>query len=322
MNNTQETTSSIHEPKRQGRLADFFIRLWKEKPLGTVCGMIVLLFIVVAVFAEVLAPYPFDEVHLPAILKAPSAQFLLGADQLGRDLLSRLIFGARVSMLVGLAATLLNVVVATLIGGISGFLGGKLDLAVQRFVDAWMAFPGLLLLLTIMSIVGQGILQIIVVLGISGGIGGSRVVRSAVIGIKENDYFLAARAVGTPTSQILTRHVLPNIMAPIIIIFSINIGGVIIAEASLSFLGFGLPIKIPSWGGMLSREGRRFMEQTPWLALWPGLFLTIVVYSLNMFGDALRDLLDPRLRGGEGSYGTAVVKRKRGFLSRLLNPFA
>ena len=284
--------------------------------------MIVLLFIVVAVFAEVLAPYPFDEVHLPAILKAPSAQFLLGADQLGRDLLSRLIFGARVSMLVGLAATLLNVVVATLIGGISGFLGGKLDLAVQRFVDAWMAFPGLLLLLTIMSIVGQGILQIIVVLGISGGIGGSRVVRSAVIGIKENDYFLAARAVGTPTSQILTRHVLPNIMAPIIIIFSINIGGVIIAEASLSFLGFGLPIKIPSWGGMLSREGRRFMEQAPWLALWPGLFLTIVVYSLNMFGDALRDLLDPRLRGGEGSYGTAVVKRKRGFLSRLLNPFA
>ncbi len=284
--------------------------------------MIVLLFIVVAVFAEVLAPYPFDEVHLPAILKAPSAQFLLGADQLGRDLLSRLIFGARVSMLVGLAATLLNVVVATLIGGISGFLGGKLDLAVQRFVDAWMAFPGLLLLLTIMSIVGKGLLQIIVVLGISGGIGGSRVVRSAVIGIKENDYFLAARAVGTPTSQILTRHVLPNIMAPIIIIFSINIGGVIIAEASLSFLGFGLPIKIPSWGGMLSREGRRFMEQAPWLALWPGLFLTIVVYSLNMFGDALRDLLDPRLRGGEGSYGTAVVKRKRGFLSRLLNPFA
>ena len=202
------------------------------------------------------------------------------------------------------------------------FLGGKLDLAVQRFVDAWMAFPGLLLLLTIMSVVGQGILQIIVVLGIAGGIGGSRVVRGAVIGIKENDYFLAARAVGTPTSQILTRHVLPNIMAPIIIIFSINIGGVIIAEASLSFLGFGLPIKIPSWGGMLSREGRRFMEQAPWLALWPGLFLTLVVYSLNMFGDALRDLLDPRLRGGQGSYGTAKMKHKRGFFSRLLNPFS
>ena len=312
----------MSESKRRGRFADFFIRLLKEKPLGSFCGMIILLLIFVALFADVLTPYPYDKLNLGDRLQGASFQHLLGTDQLGRDLLSRLIFGARISLVVGLAATALNVAVALLIGGTSGFLGGKLDLAVQRFVDAWMAFPGLLLLLTIMSVVGQGILQIIVVLGIAGGIGGSRVVRGAVIGIKENDYFLAARAVGTPTSQILTRHVLPNIMAPIIIIFSINIGGIIIAEASLSFLGFGLPIKIPSWGGMLSREGRRFMEQAPWLALWPGLFLTIVVYSLNMFGDALRDLLDPRLRGGEGSYGTAKKKRKRGLLSRLLNPFA
>jgi peptide/nickel transport system permease protein len=127
--------------------------------------------------------------------------------------------------------------------------------------------------------------------------------------------------VGTPTSQILIRHVLPNIAAPLIIIFSINIGGVIMAEASLSFLGFGLPPSVPSWGGMLSREGRKFMEGAPWLALYPGLCLTIVVFSLNMFGDAMRDLLDPRLKGGQGSYGTAKVKHKRGFLTRLLNPF-
>ena len=160
------------------------------------------------------------------------------------------------------------------------------------------------------------------VLGIAGGIVSSRVVRGAVIDIKENDYFLAAKAVGTPTTQILVRHVLPNIMAPLIIIFSINIGGVIISEASLSFLGFGLPVDFPSWGGMLSREGRKYMEAAPHLALFPGLCLTIVVYSLNMFGDALRDLLDPRLRGGQGSYGTAKMKRKRGLLSRLLNPFA
>ncbi len=312
----------MSESKRRGRFVDFFIRLWQEKPLGTISGLIILILIVVAIFADVLTPYPYDKLNLVDRLQGASARHLLGTDQLGRDLLSRLIFGARISLVVGLAATTLNVAVALLIGGTSGFLGGKLDLAVQRFVDAWMAFPGLLLLLTIMSVVGQGLLQIIVVLGIAGGIGGSRVVRGAVIGIKENDYFLTARAVGTPTSQILTRHVLPNIMAPIIIIFSINIGGVIIAEASLSFLGFGLPIKVPSWGGMLSREGRRFMEQAPWLALWPGLFLTLVVYSLNMFGDALRDLLDPRLRGGEGSYGTAGRKRKRGLLARLINPFA
>ncbi len=317
-----EKSSPIREPKRRGRFVDFFSRLLKEKPLGTFCGMIVLLFMVVALFADVLAPYGYMEIHMSDMLQGPSSQYLLGTDHIGRDLLSRMIHGARLSLTVGLAATTLNIVVAVLIGGIFGFLGGKLDLAVQRFVDAWMAFPGLLLLLTIMSIVGRGMPQIIVVLGITGGIVGSRTVRGAVIGIKENDYFLAARAVGIPTRQILIRHVLPNIMAPLIIIFSINIGGVIIAEASLSFLGFGLPPKVPSWGAMLSREGRQYMESAPWLALWPGLCLTLVVFSLNMFGDALRDLLDPRLRGGEGSYGTAMVKRKRGLLARLINPFS
>ena len=305
----------------RGRFADFFIRLLKEKPLGIACGIIIVLLILVAIFADVLAPYRYTEMHLVDRLTGPSARYLLGTDQLGRDLLSRLIVGARISMLVGLSATTLNLVVAVLIGGISGFLGGKVDLVVQRFIDAWMAFPGLLLLLTIMSLVGRGLPQIIVVLGVTGGIGSSRIVRSAVIGVKENDYFLAAKAVGTPTSQILIRHVLPNIAAPVIIIFTINIGGVVLSEASLSFLGFGLPLDIPSWGGLLSREGRLYMEKAPWLALWPGLFLTITVYSLNMFGDALRDLLDPRLRGGQGSYGTAG-KRKRGFLSRLINPFA
>ena len=311
-----------NEPKRRGRLADFFIRLWREKPLGTFCGMIVLLLIVVAIFADVLASYEYLEIHLADRLTGSSTRYLLGTDHLGRDLFSRVIYGAQLSLIVGLAASVLNVVVAALIGGISGFFGGKADLVVQRFVDAWMAIPGLLLLLTIMSIVGKGLPQLILVLGISGGIGGSRVVRGAVIGIKENDYFLAAKAVGTPTRQILVRHVLPNIMPIVIIVFSINIGGVIISEASLSFLGFGLPPKVPSWGAMLSREGRQYMQQAPWLALWPGLCLTIAVYSLNMFGDAMRDLLDPRLRGGEGSYGTAKRKRKRGFLSRLINPFS
>ena len=299
MNDATDIQSSVIAPKRRSRLADFFVRLVKEKPLGTASGIIILMLILVAIFADVLAPYPPGEVFLIDRLQGPSARHLLGTDQLGRDLLSRLIYGARISLGVGLAATALNVVVAVVIGGTSGFLGGKLDLGVQRFVDAWIAFPGLLLLLTIMSIVGQGIPQIILVLGIAGGIGGSRVLRGAVIGIKENDYFLAARAIGSPTTATLKRHVLPNIMPVVIIIFSITVGGVILSLASLSFLGFGLPIEVPSWGGLLSREGRRFMEQAPWLALWPGLCLTVTVYSLNMFGDAMRDLLDPRLRGGE-----------------------
>ena len=292
--------SAVSQPERHAGPADFFVRLWREKPLGTACGIIVLILIMVAIFADVLAPYPYWEVHQLDRIQGASAQYLLGTDQLGRDLLSRLIYGARLSLVVGLAATALNVLVAVMLGGTSGFLGGKFDLVVQRFVDAWMAFPGLLVLLTIMSIAGRGLLQIILVLGISGGIGGSRIMRSAVIGVKENAYFQMAEAIGNTKWRVLMRHVLPNIAPPVIIIFSINIGAVIISEASLSFLGFGLPAEIPSWGGMLSREGRVYMEMAPWLALWPGFCLTITVYCLNMFGDAMRDLLDPRLRGGGG----------------------
>ena len=284
-------------------MTEFFRRLVKEKPLSIIAGVVILLLMLVAIFADVLAPYPHDEVNIVDRMQAPSNRYLLGTDQLGRDLLSRLVFGARISLTVGLAATTVNVVVAVLIGGVSGFFGGRLDLAMQRFVDAWMAFPGLLLLLTIMSLVGRGLPQIIVVLGVTGGIGGSRVVRGAVIGVKENAYFQAAEAIGGTRWRTLIHHVLPNIAAPVIIIFTINVGGVIISEAALSFLGFGLPISVPSWGGMLSREGREFMEVAPRLALWPGLCLTVVVYCLNMFGDAVRDLLDPRLRGGGGRLG-------------------
>ena len=182
MSDAEGIPSAVSEPKRRSGLVDFFTKLVTEKPLGTVGGIIVLLLMSVGIFADVLAAYPYNEIHLADRLQGSSARYPLGTDQIGRDLLTRLIFGARISLTVGLAATAVNVVVAVLIGGISGFFGGKLDLAAQRFVDAWMAFPGLLLLLTIMSFVGQGLTQIIVVLGITGGIGGSRVVRGAVIG--------------------------------------------------------------------------------------------------------------------------------------------
>ena len=287
-------------PKRRSWLAAFFIRLVKEKPLGTASGIIILIWIVIAIFADALTPYPPFEMHLADRLQGSSTQYLLGTDHIGRDFLSRLILAARISILIGLAATALSTVISTLIGGTSGFLGGKFDIIVQRVVDAWIVFPGLLLLLTIMSIVGRGIPQIILVLGISGGIGGSRLIRSAVIAIKGSDNFLAAEAVGNTKWRSFIRHVLPNVMPVVIITFSITVGGVILSIASLSFLGYGLPPTIPDWGGLLSREGRQYMEQAPWLALWPGLCLTIAVYCLNMLGDAMRDLLDPRLRGGEG----------------------
>ena len=312
MSDTQATPSANSEQEKGTGSSNFFVRLVKEKPVGTVGAVIVLILILVAIFADVLAPYSFREVHPEDRLQGPSATYILGTDHVGRDFFSRIIHGARISLVVGLSATTINVFVAVLIGGISGFLGGKLDLVVQRFVDAWMSFPGLLLLLTVMSIVGRGIPQIIVVLGITGGIRGSRTIRGAVIGVKENAFFDAEEAIGSTKWRTFIRHVLPNIAATVIIIFSINIGGVIISEASLSFLGFGLPIEVPSWGGLLSREGRRYMEVAPWLAFWPGLALTITVYSLNMFGDAVRDLLDPRLKGGLGrlgGYGEKSIKK-------------
>ena len=290
-------SSTNGERRGSLRWGDFFVRLVKRKPLGTISAVIVLILILVAIFADVLAPYPYDEIHLIDRLQGPSAQYLLGTDQAGRDLLSRLIFGARVSMLVGLATTTLSVVISTVVGGTAGFLGGRFDILLQRFVDAWMAFPGLLLLLTMMSIVGRGVPQIILVLGVAGGIGGSRVIRGAVIGIKENVYFQAADAVGASRVRTFMRHVVPNVIPIVIITFSVSIGGVVLALASLGFLGFGLPPGIPDWGGLLSREGREYMEMAPRLAFWPGLCLTITVFSLNMFGDAVRDLLDPRLRG-------------------------
>ncbi len=285
-------------PKRRSRQAAFVIRLVKEKPLGTASGIVILIWILIAIFADALTPYPPFEMHLADRLQGASVQYLLGTDHIGRDFLSRLILGARTSILIGLAATALSTVIGTLIGGTSGFLGGKFDIIVQRVVDAWTVFPGLLLLLTIMSIVGRGIPQIILVLGISGGIGGSRLIRSAVIAIKGSDNFLAAEAVGNTKWRSFIRHVLPNVMPVVIIMFSITVGGVILSIASLSFLGYGLPPTTPDWGGLLSREGRQYMEQAPWLAVWPGLCLTIAVYCLNMLGDAMRDLLDPRLRGG------------------------
>ena len=266
--------------------------------MGVVGGVIVLILLFSGTFAGVLAPYGMNEINIVDRFATLSPKHLLGADQIGRDILSRIIHGARVSMIVGLVATTITVSVAAIIGVPSGYFGGKFDIIAQRFVDAWIAFPSLLILLTVMSVVGRGMLQIILVLGIFGGIGTSRIIRSAVIGIKENDYILAAKAIGSPAAGTVMRHIMPNTTAPIIVIFSISIGGAIMAEASLSFLGFGLPPEFPSWGGMLSGEGRRYMETKPELALLPGLALAIVIYGVNMFGDAMRDLLDPRLRGG------------------------
>jgi len=293
----------MKEQKRHSSLVELFIRLAKEKPLGTLGGVIVLALLVVGVFAGLLAPYGMNEIILADRLDPPSANHILGVDQLGRDLLSRIIFGARISMIVGLSGAALSALVSTIIGAMSGFIGGRFDMVVQRFVDAFMCFPPLFLYLTVMATLGPGLWQVIMVLGVLRGVHGSRVVRSAVMGVKQNVYVDATVAIGCTTPRIIVQHILPNIMAVVVVLFTIAMGHMIILEATLSFLGYGIPPPTPSWGGMLSFEGRRYMLIAPHMAVWPGLVLAIAVYGINMFGDALRDLLDPRLRGGLGSYG-------------------
>jgi peptide/nickel transport system permease protein len=288
--------------KRHSRLVGFFVRLAKEKPLGIVGLAITLLLIFTGIFAEFLAPYGMNELT-ENLMAPPSPNFWLGTDNLGRDVLSRVIFGARVSLIIGLATSTLSLFISTAIGMLSGYFGGKFDMVVQRLVDAWMCFPGIIILMVLISIIGKGLWQVVIVLGLLEGILCSRIIRGSTISIKQNVYVQAAVAIGCSTPSILVRHILPNIMGPIIILFSVLLPEVILIEAALSFLGFGIPPPMPSWGNMLSGTGRSYMHMAPWVVLWPGLALAIVVYGINMFGDAVRDLLDPRLRGGVGRYG-------------------
>ena len=274
-------------------------RLVREKPLGAFGGMLVLVLMLCAIFAHWIAPYPYDETNVRQRLKPPSAQHYLGTDNLGRDVFSRIVYGARISVTVGFGAVTLSILLATIMGVTSGYFGGKVDVFVQRIVDAAMAFPVLVILLSIMAVLGPGLLNVILVLGIVPSANRSRVIRSATLAAKENQYVEAARAVGASHLRILLCYILPNIMAPIIIVATNALGAVILVEATLSFLGFGVPPPYPSWGEMLSGSGRSYMYKAPWMAIWPGVAISLAVFGFNMLGDALRDLLDPRLRGSQ-----------------------
>jgi peptide/nickel transport system permease protein len=274
-------------------------RLVKEKPLGAFGGVLVLALMLCASFAHWIAPYPYDETNVRQRLQPPGAQFYLGTDNLGRDLFSRIVYGARVSMTVGFGAVGLSLLLATTLGVTSGYFGGKVDVLVQRLVDACMAFPPLVILLSIMAVLGPGLLNVILVLGIVPSANRSRVIRSATLAAKENQFIEAAQAVGASHLRIILRYILPNVMAPIIIIATNALGAVILIEATLSFLGFGVPPPYPSWGEMLSGSGRSYMYKAPWMAIWPGVAISLAVFGFNMLGDALRDLLDPRLRGSQ-----------------------
>lgn len=290
-------TSVAKAPRRRSPVLNFIGRLFREKPLGAAGAVVFMLFLFCGLFADVLAPYGYNQISPLNRMKPPSWQFPFGTDNLGRDVLSRCLYGAQLSVIIGFCGAGIATVVSVVIGILSGYLGGRFDMIMQRLVDAWMSFPDLVVLIVVVSVVGPGLVPIICILGLLLGINGSRIIRGATISVRENMYVSAAQSMGATLPRILIRHILPNVMPPIIILFTTRVGFVILAESGLSFLGLGVPPPAPTWGGMLSGSGRTYMLQGPWLALAPGLCLTAVVYATNVFGDALRDLLDPRMRG-------------------------
>ena len=284
---------------RQPGVGQKVLRFARSKPLGALGGLLIIVLVVAAIFAGVISPYDPVATKPVKMLTGPGSEFFLGSDQLGRDLLSRLIHGSRVSLYVGILAVCLGTTAGTAFGVVGGYLGGALDLVFQRLMDALMAFPLLVLAMALVAMLGPSLNNVTIALAILLTPGTSRVIRGAVLSVKENQYIEAARAMGASDGRIIFRHVLPNVAAPIIVLVSIQLGGAILVEASLSFLGLGVPPPAPSWGGMLSGAARSFFQIAPWMAIFPGIAISLAVLGFNLLGDALRDVLDPRMRGSE-----------------------
>ena len=273
--------------------------LWttiRRKPLGAVSAAVIVTLVLTAIFADVLAPFDPVETRPEIRLQAPSRAHPFGTDDIGRDVLSRVIHGARISLWVGLLAVGIGTFAGMIIGLLCGYCEGRLDLILQRVMDAVQAIPGLMLALAIVSVLKPNTTNAMLAIAIVIIPGNSRIVRGAVLSTKQNRYVEAAHAIGCRHPRIILSHILPNVTAPILVIASIWLGNAILIEATLSFLGLGTQPPTPSWGLMLSSTGRAFMEQAPWLAIFPGLAISLAVLGFNMFGDTLRDAWDPKLR--------------------------
>ena len=283
--------------RRGGSAWSALWRFVRKKPLGAAGGILIAVMVLTAVFAEVLAthdPIATDAAHT---LEAPSAEHWLGSDHLGRDIYSRIVHGARVSLIVGLASTLLGSVLGGIIGLLSGYIGGKTDLVAQRVLDILQGLPLLVLALVMSASLGPSIQNVVIAISIPIIPRAARVIRSSVLTIREMQYIEAAGAVGVSHLRIAFRHILPNTMGPFIVLCTAQLGSAILVEATLSFLGLGVPEPYPSWGRMLSVSAAEYAQKAPHLVLFPGIAISLAVFGSNLLGDALRDTLDPRLRG-------------------------
>jgi peptide/nickel transport system permease protein len=284
-------------------------RFARRKPLGGVGGLILFATVLVALMSPSIAPFDPYEVHVRYKYASPGSameetgqRFWFGTDQLGRDTLSRIMHGARISVYVSFLSVAIGVSLGSLIGIASAFFGGSVDLLAQRIIDAVMAFPALILALAIVAVTGASERSVIVAIVVVLVPASARVVRAQALAVKEMDYTLAARAVGAGAGRIIFWHMLPNCAAPAIVFATANLGYAVILEAALSFLGVGMPPDVPSWGGILSVAGQKYVEVSPWLVAFPSLAVSFAVFGFNLLGDAVRDVIDPRLRG-EGARG-------------------
>ncbi|WP_421996552.1 ABC transporter permease [Reyranella sp.] len=272
------------------------LHLARRYPLGAVGGLIVVLFVLTAVFANVIAPIDPLDTNARASLAPPGGTFWLGADFMGRDMFSRIVYGARISLAVAAGATSLGFVAGIAIGLASGFLGGWVDLATQRLMDIMQALPLLVLALVMAASLGPSIENTIIAIAVALVPNVARVVRSSTLSLREQPFVEAARAVGMGEVRIAVRHVLPNTLAPLIVLATAQLGSAILTEASLSFLGLGIPEPYPSWGRMLSESAAEYVRTAPWLVIFPGVAISLTVFGTNLLGDALRDIFDPRER--------------------------
>jgi len=292
---THTTASATLAPRLT--VVETIVRFIRKKPLGAAGALIILGMMGVAASAELLAPYDAYRADYAQQFARPSKEHWFGTDEFGRDLMSRIMFGARIALFVGFTASFAGCTIGGLLGVMSAYLGGKVDLLLERLMDILLAFPQLILALAIASIMGPAVQNVVIAISIPIIPRAARVVRATALSVKENVYVEAVGALGAARWRIVLRHIVPNVMAPYIILLTAQLGGAILAEAALSYLGLGTAEPTPSWGLMLSGSAPSYAEKAPWIGLFPGIAISLGVFGFNLFGDSLRDALDPKLRG-------------------------
>ncbi len=276
-------------------LASVTKRLWRENKLAAASAVVILLFILAAILAPVLTPYTFDGMDLLNRLAPPSREHLLGTDEAGRDVLTRMLYGSRVSLLVGIVPTVISMLAGAILGIIAGYNGGRTDAIIMRIADIMLAFPSMFLAMVIMYTLGDGMINIFLALALVNWASVARIVRAETLKLKETEFVEAARSIGVKKLAIMFRHILPNCIPSLIVLFTLNIPSAILSESSLSFLGIGIKAPQASWGLMVN-AGRQFLYSQPWLSLSPSVAIMLIVLAFNFLGDGLRDVLDPHLK--------------------------